>query len=62
MGNNVDQDLETLFQVDTAERYHPLERFGCRAYSATSNLDTLPELTWEQFWHKNLEGEKLPPI
>jgi len=29
--------------------------------SAKSNLDTLPELRWELFRHKNLEGEKLPP-
>jgi len=29
--------------------------------SANSNLDTLPELRWELFRHKNLEGEKLPP-
>jgi len=61
MGKNVDQDLETLFQLDMAERYHPLETFVCRAYSAKSNLDTLPELRWELFWHRNLEEEKLPP-
>jgi len=42
MGKNVDQDLETLFQVDMAERYHPSERFVCMAFSAKSNLDT----TW----------------
>ena len=29
--------------------------------SAESNLDTLPELRWELFLHKNLEGEKLHP-
>jgi len=43
------------------ERYYPLERFVCRAYSAKTNLDTLPELRRELFWHRNLEGDKLPP-
>ena len=61
MSKNVDQDLKTLFQVDMPERYRPLERFVCRVYSATSNVDTLPELRWELFRHKNLEGEKFPP-
>jgi len=61
MDKNCDKDLETLFQVDMPERYRPLERFVCRVYSANSNLDTLPKLRWELFWHKNLEGEKLPP-
>jgi len=55
MGKNVDQDSETLFQVEFPERYRPSERFVCRVYSAKSNL------RWELFWHKNLEGEKLPP-
>jgi len=52
MGKNVDQDSETLFQVDIPERYHPSERFVCRVYSAASNLDTLLDLRWELFWHK----------
>jgi len=43
------------------ERHHPLQRFVCRVHSAKSNLDTLPELRWELFQHKNVEGEKLPP-
>jgi len=43
------------------ERHHPWERFVCSAYSAKSNSDTLPELRWELFQHKNLDGEKLPP-
>ena len=60
MGKNVDQDSETLFQVDMPERYCPSERFVCSVYSAQSNLDTLLDLRWELFWHKNLEGEKLP--
>jgi len=61
MGKNVDQDSETLFQVDMPQSYHPSERFVCRVYSAKSNLDTLLDLRWELFWHKNLEGEKLAP-
>jgi len=40
MDKNVDQDSETLFQVDMPERYRPSER----VYSAKSILDTLLDL------------------
>ena len=38
----------------------PLERFVCQAYSSNGPF-TIPDLRWELFRTKNLEGEMLPP-
>ena len=42
------------------ERYKAIEKFVCDVYSR-SNKDSVPELRWELFRKKTLEGEKLPP-
>ena len=39
--------------------FHILEAFICSVYSSKSACVTLPELRWELFKMKNLEGEKL---
>jgi len=42
-------------------QYRPLEHFVCKVYSQQSTIDALPNLWWELFRKKNLEGEKLLP-
>jgi len=39
----------------------PLERFLCSVYSPSATAKWIPELRWELFRRKNLDGEKLPP-
>ena len=46
---------------DMPEKYRPIERFVCHVYSKRTNIDFIPDLRWELFRKKNLEGEKLPP-
>ena len=41
----------------------PLEKFVCSVYAPKDcSIRIIPELRWELFRSKNLEGEKLPPI
>ena len=40
--------------------WKPLEGFVCKVYSSKGPL-SLPQLRWEMFRSKNLEGEMLPP-
>ncbi len=49
-----------LVDGELPEDVRPLENFVCSIYSSTGSK-TLPQLRWELFKSKNLEGEKLPP-
>ena len=41
--------------------YNLFERFLCSVYSPSATAKRIPELRWELFRRKNLDGEKLPP-
>ena len=51
---------KTLINVQLPWQIRHLEQFVCMVYSAKGPF-TLPELRWELFRTRNLEGEMLPP-